>query len=92
MVFDSEQRKKDDLRSIDIIIDMLRDVYLRHPLVQWITAKNSIKSATTFAILTHEAVRTWTYQKVCPTDYEHVPKCTETLLTYGQGAHIKEVI
>ena len=89
---ESEQGKEDDQCSIDIIIDILLDVDPNDPrLIQWLAA-NSIKSATTFAILRHKAIRTWTYRKICPTDDEHVSNDTETFLTYGQQVCVKKAI
>jgi len=63
MEFESAQQQADyadDQLFIERVIDYFLDVSPNDPIVTWLRA-NSVKSATTFAVLAYKAIKTWTY-------------------------------
>ena len=91
--FESEQRQSDyhaDELSIVHVIENLLDVPMHDPIATWIRA-NSIRSATTFALLTLDAIKTWTYQDLTE-DHAHNAEREDKLLNCGQQFRVLRVI
>ena len=94
MEFESEQRQFDhnaDQLSINHVIDNLLDTTSEDPIVAWLRA-NSIRSATTFALITLEAINTWTYPGALSVDGGTTMKRENKLLNCGQRFRILRVI
>ena len=90
MQYESEQRQADyraDRLSIEHVIDTILDVSWDDPIVTWLN-ENSVKSATTFAVLTHQDIKTWTYRQAVDTGDDTTPVYIDTLLNFGQQVHI----